>query len=293
MKLFVVKAQPATVLGLLKCIDQNEGNTDNMKMCVNLHLQKCSGKTKKRNLRSDFYGITLPLFRKLKLISGHGRFLRLNSNGKLILRKFYDGGFEEFKHHFGRLILEVDKANCRVVSSLIELSSRGLVTVGYPALVEILAQKGISTSDKDERLRKWLPFLTYFELVKEENTVFQVNSSLINRFVAERDLVPFNVFEKVIFEEYEILEAKEGIYVPIHELMEAACVRLIEKGFPFLTFDFSRYLSNLLKKHSSMVEKKILLSQPGKREEEGIYVDDTYYYFISIYNVKKEKDYAK
>jgi len=291
MKLITIKATPHMILGLLKCINENEGNIPNMKNCIHLYLQKLSGKEKQRNIRSDVYGVALPSLRKLKLIRGHGRLLRLNSNGKLLLRSHSAGGIDKFKHQFGRLLLDIDERNCKIVSSLVDISSiKRSDSVSHGRLVKALVEKGIETREKDERLRKWLPFLKFVSLIREvkENTL-QVNFELLESYKMERTIVSSEAFEEIVFEEYQKLEIKEGVYVPICMLSERTCARLIERGDSFTTFDFERYFIALLNKYSSLEKKKILLSQPGKREEEGMYIDNTYYYFVSIYDVRESK----
>lgn len=292
MKILILKATPRMILGLLKCIEENEGNTLDMKNCIHKYLQRLGGKEKQRNIRSDVYGVTLPSLRKLELIIGRGRFLQLSSNGRLLLRSYSSGGFDEFRYQFGRILYEIDERKCKVISSFLEVCDRipkqDAVTYGH--IVSSLSKKGIETHEKDERLRKWLPFLEYVGLIKRINKgLFHVNLELVRNYKLKRTPAPFELFDKVLFEEYKKLEIREGIYVPIYLLRKNVCTRLIEKGFSFNTFDFEIFFVALLNKYSSLERKKILLSQPGKREEEGIYVDNTYYYFISIYDVEEDK----
>lgn len=277
------------ILGLLKCIERNEGNILSMKNCIHSYLQRHSHRKKQRNMRSDVYGIALPSLRKLKLIAGRGQLLQLNSNGKLLLKSYSSGGVAEFKYQFGRILHEIDKKNCKVIPSLVEISEReNRNVVRYEELVSTLLNKGIETYEKDERLKKWLPFLEYVNLIERmDKTLFQVNLKLVKEYRLKKPTAPFKLFETTLFEEYERLEAKEGIYVPIYILIMSVCSKLIEKGYYFNTFDFEKFFVDLLNKYGSLEKKKILLSQPGKREEEGIYVDNTYYYFISIYNIEE------
>jgi len=292
MKIPILKAAPRMILGLLKCIEENEGYTLNMKNCIHGYLQRLSGEEKQRNIRSDVYGVALPSLRKLELIIGRGRFLQLSSNGRLLLRSYSFGGFGEFSYQLGRILYEIDERKCKIISSLLEVSSRmrkqDVVTHGH--LVSTLSKKGIDTHEKDERLRKWLPFLEYVGLIKTINKgLFKVNQDLVRNYKLKRTPAPFELFEKILFEEYEKLEIREGIYVPIYMLRENVCTQLIGKGYSFNTFDFEIFFVALLNKYSSLERKKILLSQPGKREEEGMYVNNTYYYFISIYDVRGNK----
>jgi len=292
MKIPIIKATPRMILELLKCIEANAGNILDMKNCIHTYLQRLGGKEKQRNVRSDVYGITLPSLRKLKLVIGHGGFLQLNSNGRLLLRSYSSGGFDEFRYQFGRILYEIDERQCKVVSTLIQVSDRipKQNTVTYGHLVSNLAKKGIETHEKDERLRKWLPFLEYVGLIKKiDKDLFQVNLKLVRTYNLKRTPAPFELFEKILFEEYENLEIREGIYVLIYRLRENVCTRLVEKGHSFNTFDFEIFFVALINKYSSLERKKILLSQPGKREEEGMYVGNTYYYFISIYDVREDK----
>jgi hypothetical protein len=290
MKIMIMKATPRMILGLLQCIDKNEGNISNMKNCIHMHLERFGGKKKQRNVRSDVYGVAFPSLRKLKLTRGHGQLLKLNCNGKMLIRCDSIGGTEEFRYHFGRILYEIDEATSKVLSSLAEVSD-GIRPnpMTYGQLVQTLTRKGIDTFEKDERLRKWLPFLEFVGLVIEQQQGLQANLALMEEYKAERATVSFDKFEKLLFEEYGELQKKEGIYVSICMLVERTCARLRETGEFFTTFDFERYFADLLNKYSSLQERKILLSQPGKREEEGIYIDNTYYYFVSIYDVKENQ----
>lgn len=290
MKILIMKAAPYMVLELLRCIERNEGNILDMKNCIHSYLQGLSGREKQRNIRSDVYGVTLPSLRKLKLIIGRGRFLQISSDGKLLLRSYSSGGIDGFKYQFGRILYEIDKRKCKVIPSLLEVSKgekRNAVT--YKQLVSTLANKGVETYEKDERLRKWLPFLEYVGLIETTRKILlHVNLELVRDYKLKGPIAPFKLFDKILFEEYKKREIREGIYVPIYMLIMSVCTRLLEKGYYFNTYDFEKSFVDLLNKYSSLERKKILLSQPGKREEEGIYIDNTYYYFISIYDVKEE-----
>lgn len=291
MKIPIIKAAPRMILELLKCVAENEGNVLDMKNCIHTYLQTLSGKDRPRNIRSDVYGVTLPSLRKMDLVIGHGHFLQLSSNGRLLLRSYSSGGFDEFKYQFGRIIYEIDVRKCLVIPSLLEISgSKEHNAVKYGQLVSKLREKGIGTHEKDERLRKWLPFLRYVDVIKTiDKDLFRINIELVRSYKLRRTPAPFELFEKTLFEEYEKLQIKEGVYVPIYMLKENVCAQLMERSYPFNTFDFEIFFVDLLNKHRSLDRKKILLSQPGKREEEGMYVDNTYYYFISIYDVKEDK----
>jgi len=292
MKIPIMKAIPEMILELLKCIEENEGNVFDMKNCIHDYLQRFSGKEMERNIRSDVYGITLPSLRKLQLVIDHGNFIRLNSNGRLLLRSYFTGGFDDFKYQFGRIVYEIDERKCKVISSLIEVSSRlpKQNAVADRDLLSSLLKRGVETYQRDERLRKWLPFLEYVNLIEIKNKDrFQVNIELVENYKLKRAPASFELFEKILFEEYGKLKVKESIYVPIYMLREKVCNLLIEKGYSFNTFDFELFLVAVLNKYSTLKRKKILLSQPGKREEEGMYIEDTYYYFISIYDIKEDK----
>lgn len=290
MKILIMKAAPYMILNLLRCVERKVGNIPDMKKCIHSYLQGLSGRGKQRNIRSDVYGVTLPSLRKLKLIIGRGRFLRPNSNGELLLRSYSSGGFDEFRYQFGRILYEIDNRKCKVIASSLEVYEREKRnTVTYKELVSTLASKGVETHEKDERLRKWLPFLEYVDLIeKTGRTDFKVNLKLVKDYKLKKTTVPFKLFEKTLFEEYKKLEIREGIYVPIYKLVMRVCTRLLQEGYFFNTYHFETSLVALLNKYSSLEKKKILLSQPGKREEEGIYIDNTYYYFISIYDTEED-----
>lgn len=290
-KLPMMKARPKMILGLLECVQKNEGNVLGMETCIHSFLQSHSGKQKERNVRSDVYGVTLPSLRKLKLIVSHGQLLRPNSNGRMLLRSYSQDGFNGFKYDFGRLVYDIDEAECMLISSLRDsLQGTMLNSVSYEDLVLALAKKGIDTSQKDERLRKWLPFLKFVDLIRDvDEGRLAMDLQLIEEYERRKNTVKFETFEKMVFDEYDKLETKEGVYVPIFVLEERTCSKLIDDGNLFSTFDFERYLIMLLRKYSSLKKKKILLSKPGKREEEGVYVDNAYYYYISIYDVEEEQ----
>lgn len=289
-KLPIMKATPSMILGLLECVQKSEGNVLGMEICIHSFLQSHAGKQKERNVRSDVYGVTLPSLRKLRLIVGHGQLLKPNSNGRMLLRSYSQDGFIGFKYHFGRIVYDIDEAKCMLISSLRDsLQGTMLDSVSYEDLVLTLTKKGIDTSQKDERLRKWLPFLKFVDLVRDvDEGRLGMNLQLIEEYELGKNTVKFETFEKIVFEEYDKLATKEGVYVTIFVLEERTCNKLIDDENFFTTFDFERYLILLLRKYSSLKKKKILLSQPGKREEEGVYVDNAYYYYISIYDVEED-----
>jgi len=208
----------------------------------------------------------------------------------LLLRSNSSGGFDEFKYQFGRILYEIDKEKCKVIPSLLKASNQEKEnTATYKRLVSALVNNGVETHEEDERLRKWLPFLDYVDLIEKTGKAsFRANVKLIENYKLKKPTASFQSFEEILFEEYEKLETTEGIYVPIYKLVMSVCDKLIERGYFFNTYDFKTSFVTLLNKYSSLERKKILLSQPGKREEEGIYIANTYYYFISIYDTKEE-----
>jgi len=142
----------------------------------------------------------------------------------------------------------------------------------------------MTDTKKNEGLRKWLPFLKYVSLVNYELNFKEIepNHTLIARCIQESNSAPFSEFAESLFHEYRLLSAKNTVYVPIHALRRRTCNKL--KEFYFTTFDFERYLIRALDEYRSLTKKKIILSEPGKREEEGLHLRGGYYYFISIYD---------
>lgn len=287
IKIPILKATPKMIVDLLRCVEINRSNIPEMKNCIHNSLQKISGSKKKRNIRSDVYGIAFPSLRKLRLIVDRGQFLQINSNGKLLLKSYSSGGKGQFKFEFGRILLEIDKRKAKVIESLLEGKKNGQALT-FNQLVALLIRKGVETHEKDERLRKWLPFLKDVNLISNRNnSSLEINLKLLKEYEAAKTNTPFKTFVKQFFDEYEKLEIKEGIYVPIYKLEMAVGSSLIQKGYFFNTFDFQNYLIGLLNEYSSLDRKKIVLSEPGKREEEGIYVGKSYYYYISIYDMQR------
>lgn len=275
------------ILDFLRCVDQNKGKIPEMKNCIHNYLERLTNK--KRNIRSDVYGIALPSLRKLKLIVGRGKLLQLNSNGLLLLTSFSSGGKIEFEFQFGYILYQLDKKNGRIIDCLLEETEKEEEkNITYQQLVTNLLHKKVETSKEDERLKKWLAYLEYVNIIQINGDSIRLNQTLIATYRSNKRFPPLNIFEDFFFAEYKKLENNEGIYVPIYQLIMNVCFKLITEGYPFTTFDCERGLEYLLKRYSSLEKKKIILSEPGKREEEGIYVGNSYYYYISIYDVEEK-----
>lgn len=269
------KAAPEYLPDLLKIIDRNTGNIENMKREIHEYLLNKSSRGK-RNEYNSVYAIAFPTLKRLELIQNKGADVSLSQDGKLLLKRFNEKGLNEYKKLFAKILLRVDKEKAHVVGNLISFDKE---TASFEEIVNHLRENGVDTNLKDDRLRRWLRFLLYVDFIKDFDKKFIINKSQIKSIEKVKKPVNFDAFLDVLTQEYNKLKIKNrgNIYVKIPELERQVC----EKIENFTTFDFREYLKKL--KNHKIIGKKIIFSKPGARETGGIKIDNVYYYYISIY----------
>lgn len=275
------KASPYFLVELMRIIDKYTGNLERMKKEIHRYLLKKAIRGK-RDKYNSVYAITFPTLRRLELIEGKGSEVHLSPDGKTLLNVFEKRGILQYKKNLAKLLLWIDKEKAHVIEALLRLNSS---KISLGELVTVLKKARVDTNLNDDRLLKWLRFLRYVDFVEYENvTNIKVNTFQIKSIMEGKKPVDFDTFLSALFDEYQklVIKNRGNIYVKIPELQKKVCTRL--GNLNFITFDFRDYLTKL--KRTNIRGKKIIFSKPGAREMGGLKIDNTYYYYISVYKTR-------
>ena len=148
----------------------------------------------------------------------------------------------------------------------------------YEDMVCGLEKVGVTVKKTDDKLRRWLQFLTYCEIVQYTHLFYRLNSGVVEALESEPQHISLAQFEETLYEEYDTIKKTRGAYVPIPEIKQAVSKRLTNKGFVPLDFR-----DRLLATIQESPRRKIVLAETGIRQTGGIFHDKTYYYFIVIH----------
>ena len=278
IKIPSTKSAPEDIVPFLKILDSNFGNVEKMQDEIHRYLLDKS-KRVSRDKENSFYAIAIPVLNRLELIKGHGDDFEITKEGKILVQQM-DVNEEKGKKIFAQIILRIDDEKAQVVKVLQQINSKH---VDLETLVEKLKEMGTDTHNKDSRLLTWLTLLNYSQIIRYKNQTIQFNKEQVKGLKKDPN-VSLEEFEKVLYTSYDLLKkkARGSVYISIPELQDSVVEQLGEKGLT--SFHFRDYLLRLLKKENTT--KKIMFSRPGSRQEGGIKIKNTYYYFISLYDKK-------
>lgn len=268
--LLALKISPTDVLPLLLIIHNHVNDRKKMESQTLEYYKKSSKHIQSPHL-NPFRTRVVHSMRKLGLLEGKKSEITLNAEGEYLYSLSSD--LDKYKKEFARIVLQLDIEKCKTV----ELFSNFDKSLTYNQIVEQLKKNDVIIKKSDDKLRRWLQFLNYCDILWYDNPSYELNKNNVAALKLPSQNITMNEFKKVLYDEYEKLKKIKGAYVPIPSLKVAITGRLKEKGFS--PFDFKNFLINLIE---SKPEKKILLSQTGVRQEGGILYNKDYYHYLSI-----------
>ncbi|MFX0135553.1 MAG: hypothetical protein ACFFDN_18050 [Candidatus Hodarchaeota archaeon] len=268
-----VKAKPETIPHTLEIIQKYEGDINQIINGIVEYLQQESQRQKKPSRRILYYAVTIPTLRKLKLIEGEGADIRLSPNGKRLFDAYYSAGISGFKKEFACHLLWIDSEDGNVISTLQKSSPL--------SIKELINKIQLSEQTTLDRLKKWLNYLKFVELVKLESDRVIIRNSQLEASLKKKNLqFQENEFIDVLLSEYkQIRNENVGMaYIPIPAIRDKVCEKFSDRGM--WTWDFDKLLITLPRE----TDKYILqFTQPMERKEGGIYIGKRYYYFLHIH----------
>ena len=269
--IIALKISPADVMPLLCIIKDNVGDRKRTERLVLEHYKKTS-----KSITSPHHN---PLrtrvvhsLRNLWLLQNQGSDIELTPEGMYLC--CFSSNLERSKKELARIILRIDSEKCHIID-LIKGMSRN---ARYVDIVCGLEKVGVTVKKTDDKLRRWLQFLTYCEIVQYTQPFYRLNSGVIEALGLEPQHISLVQFEETLYEEYDTIKKTRGAYVSIPEIKQAVSKRLKNKGF--VPLDFRDRLLTVIQESP---RRRIVLTETGIRQTGGIFHDKTYYYFIVIH----------
>lgn len=278
-----IKLPPGMVFGMLRVIDEHLEAPEEMSRVMVDYYRSVSMRVKPPSEKNIRRAVTLPSLRHLELIEGTWPMIRLTANSRQILTSLRGSDSGGAKRTMGRLLFGIDQGKVHVISVLEQRKApleRGM-------LLNTMAVRFGAGSEEDrresnDRVGKWLGYLTYFELVRS-NSEIALNSTLIEVFRSGHRLEPSKQeFVKTLIRKYNEINGRSSSqgYVPLPVVRDEVCAEF--KGM--LAEDFYR---NLMSIEHNTEQYSILLSEPMTRQEGGLRVGGMYYYYIAIFERKE------
>lgn len=268
--LLALKISPTDVLPMLKIIKENMGHRKNMEELALVHYKKTSKQIASPHI-NPFRVRVVHSLRKLRLLQGENQNISLTPEGKYL--HSISENIEVYKKELSRILLQIDNEKCHILDIFQKTNNE----LRYNQVVEELGKDGIKVKKTDDKLRRWLQFLAYCEILHYTPPIYHFNSDMIEALESKSQLVSKKEFKKILYEEYNKIKKDKGTYVSIPVIKTLVSSRLKNKGFTPL--DFKEYLINAMTEKS---DKKISLSETGVRQVGGIFHNKTYYHFLTI-----------
>lgn len=268
--LLALKISPTDVLPLLTII-HNHPNDRKTIESLTLEYYKKSSKHLNSPHLNPFRTRVVHSLRKLHLLEGEKSEITLNPEGEYLYS--LSTHLDQYKKTFSRLILQMDMEKCKILNIFNQFGK----VLTYDQIVERLREDEVIVKKSDDKLRRWLQFLTYCDILSYSSFVYSLNESNIEALQNPTQVITINEFKKILYQEYEIIKKSKGAYVSIPLLKASVSNRLKNKGFS--PFEFEGRLIELIENNP---DKKILLSQTGVRQSGGILYNKAYYHYILI-----------
>ena len=268
--LIALKISALDVLPLLGAIKEATGDRKRMEILVLKYYKKTSKRITSPH-HNPLRTRVVHSLRKLKLLQDQGDNIKLSAEG-LHLYNISDKP-EKYKKEFAQMILRLDREKCHIIDLIQEMNGKAK----YNKLLFELGKKDPKGKNIDEKLRRWLQFLTYCEILHYQSPVYKLNMAALNGLESKSQSISLVEFEKILYEEYDKIKKTQGVYVPIPRIKSVVAGRLAYKGF--WPGDFECYMLKLIQKHPT---KKIILAETGVRKTGGIFHNKIYYHFVVI-----------
>lgn len=272
-----IKLNPKDILPILKIVRQFENDSELMKTNIHKYLVKVSP-TGSISYKNAVFALAFHTLRVLKLIKGRGKNLRLDVDAEILLDKYEKEGTESYDKALAKLVVQVDRETANVLKAIENLKKETFSVGEIEKQLEIMT---VECPSKGGKLSKWLRLLRNARFIEKTDDEYKYNAyqlEAIDKCFQEITLEDFFIVLKDVYSELK-KKRRGNPYIPIPDIAESVCRRLIDKGFT--TFDFRNYLKKL--KNKQMSGFTVYFSKPGARETNGLRIDGTYYYYIAIF----------
>lgn len=268
--IIALKISSADIVHLLSIINDNVGSRKLMEELVLKYYKKTS-KIIASPHHNPLRTRVVHSLRNLQLLQGQGLDIELTPEGIHLCS--FSNNPEKFKKALAKIILHIDEKKCHIID-LIKKMNRN---VKYEDIVYELEKADVTVKKGDDKLRRWLQFLLYCEILKYTPPFYRFDTGIIEALKSESQPIPPTEFEEILYEEYDAIKKTRGIYVSIPAIKQAVFERLKNKGF--MPFEFQDHLLTIIQEEP---RRKIVLSETGVRQTGGIFYSKTYYHFIII-----------
>jgi len=271
------------IIEALNCFDLFPLNREKQKICI---FNFYRGQYKKPIDSFDkaiFRGMVIPSLRYLGLIIGYGDFIKVSSNGKLILESSTIN--EKLKNITIRaIVLEIDMSKYHFLSFLEDqlfTNIQEFIAVYFDNSPEI------SKKQKEERISKWLTILLQVQLISQEQGSIHIHRENFNssKKILDVENINFKEFEKSLLQAYVKISEKSAGIVEIENLRLAVSMTLFKDSHVILTEQmFDDLFAKLIENQEDLT---FSLGRPmGKHEKLFKFREN---YFKTVY-IKKNSD---
>ena len=268
--LMALKISPVDILPLLNMIKDNASDRRQIEKLV-LEYYKKTSKSITSPHHNPLRTRVVHSLRNLQLLQDQGSDIKLTPEGMHLCHFSTNPGI--YKKELAKMLLHIDRETCHIIDLIKAMNNNAR----YRDIVCKLENTGITVKKSDDKLRRWLQFLTYCEILQYAPPLYRLNSGVIEALESESQTISPAQFEEILYEEYDKIKKTQGLYVSIPAIKQAVSDRLKAKGF--FPSEFQDRLLTTIQKGSS---RKIVLSETGVRQAGGIFDGKIYYYFIFI-----------
>lgn len=269
MKIPAIKEdRMSLILKILKCMDENKFNRDEMRTCIlNLYPNKSE--------KSVFRGIAIPTLRRLGLIVGYADYIRPSANGRLLVESKQNKKLNQ--NVIPTIFLEIDRQLFGFIDAFKKLNSESIRYSKFEKNVE----------GNEEYKKRWLKILDDCGLIKlsKEKKWIDRKISLMETTLStvENNLdhkKKKNFFKEYLFSVYEKLSLKSIGVVDIEDLRGEVALKVFKDKRKIIT---ERQFDYLLREIPLVTNRYMIsLGQPMGAEEKLFELNGKYYRTLSI-----------
>lgn len=270
----ILKAANYKLFDLLECVYSNPFNREGMKDAI---LKLYPDKEEKSVVR----GMAIPTLRRLSLIIGYDDSIRLSANGTLVIEASHQS-ISEGLRALRVILVEIDMAGPMFLQ---EIRKTNLVKRKIFEERMMLRIRAPNNNAARERIRDWIKYLLYCELLQERDGEIGLNIDVFNRTKKELDPIPKKkYFEKLFFGGYDKLVQRERKInlVNIEDLRTEVAKRAYKEYAILITGSvFDKLLQEM-----PLITRNYTISfgRSMGAEEKLFKLKDKYYQTVSVYS---------
>ena len=189
VSLISLKISPCDVIHLLQIIDENMGNRKKIED-LTLEYYKKTSKNFASPHHSPFRVRVAHSLRKLRLLQGENTNVMLTPEGKHLYS--ISRNIASYKKELARMILQIDDEKCHILNIFQKITPE----MNYKEIVQELEKSGIAVKKTDDKLRRWLQFLTYCEILFYDPPTYHFNSDMVKALKSNPQPVSMEEFKK-------------------------------------------------------------------------------------------------